>query len=255
MIDERALSLLLAIRARTSARFVHLSQILRNPRTLSAKIRKLESEGLLVSAEGTYRLTEGGLRVAEILEEYTLTVGKRPLLVNFDRVPHSAYSPLLRRYCELLYERYRDSLEGVVLFGSVAKGNWRKESDIDLLLVVKGWEERKAWERIDELYALKARLALSLEHSACVNQGFWPAIHHVPLSPEELKEFRTLYLDISFDGVILFDRDGVMKGFMDSIRSWAKSAGTRRVTLPDGGSYWVMKRTSMGEVVELGKQP
>src|SRR2546425_1064363 len=168
MIDERALSLLLAIRARTSARFVHLSQILRNPRTLSAKIRKLENEGLLVSAEGTYRLTEGGLRVAEILEEYTLTVGKRPLLVNFDRVPHSAYSPLLRRYCELLYERYRD---------------------------------------------------------------------------------------ISFDGVILFDRDGVMKGFMDSIKSWAKSAGTRRVTLPDGGSYWVMKRTSMGEVVELGKQP
>ena len=38
-------------------------------------------------------------------------------------------------------------------------------------------------------------------------------------------------------------------------QSWAKSAGTRRVTLPDGGSYWVMKRTSMGEVVELGKQP
>lgn len=39
------------------------------------------------------------------------------------------------RYLEILNQAYRENISTVVLFGSVARGDWSPESDIDLLIV------------------------------------------------------------------------------------------------------------------------
>jgi len=43
------------------------------------------------------------------------------------------YSVVLKALVEKLFERFRDDLISVVVFGSVARGEARKESDLDLL--------------------------------------------------------------------------------------------------------------------------
>ena len=34
-------------------------------------------------------------------------------------------------------ERYRDEIEGIILFGSVARGEGKEDSDVDVLVIVK----------------------------------------------------------------------------------------------------------------------
>ena len=48
------------------------------------------------------------------------------------------YKSLLEKLTKLLQEEFQDRLVSVVLYGSVARGDNRKDSDIDLLLVIKG---------------------------------------------------------------------------------------------------------------------
>ncbi len=76
----------------------------------------------------------------------------------------------------------------------------------------------------------------------------------LPLDLQELKDFRTIYLDISTDGIVLLDRQGKMKEFIESVREWAKAAGTMRIVHPDGDFHWVLAKVGRGEVVELGNK-
>lgn len=45
-------------------------------------------------------------------------------------------------YLRLLREKYRDKIEQVVLFGSVARGEFDEESDVDIMIVLKNGSRR-----------------------------------------------------------------------------------------------------------------
>ncbi len=65
--------------------------------------------------------------------------------------------PLIRRCAEIIREVYGDRLAGIVLYGSVARGDDGPESDIDILVLIEGeyglWEEIK--RLVDILYDLQ----------------------------------------------------------------------------------------------------
>ena len=66
-------------------------------------------------------------------------------------------------------------VERVILFGSVARGDHTEDSDIDLLVVARGWEAMSVGERLSLLYRLwdKHRDAT-----------------FIPVTPEELERLR-----------------------------------------------------------------
>jgi predicted nucleotidyltransferase len=45
-------------------------------------------------------------------------------------------------YLRILQEKYRDKIEQVVLFGSVARGEFDEESDVDIMIVLKNGSRR-----------------------------------------------------------------------------------------------------------------
>lgn len=47
------------------------------------------------------------------------------------------YQTLLKDFIQILKKRFKEDIISVVLFGSVARGNAKKESDIDLCLIIK----------------------------------------------------------------------------------------------------------------------
>ncbi len=69
----------------------------------------------------------------------------------------SPEDPLIKHCAEIIREAYPDRLAGVVLYGSVARGEDGPESDIDLLALIEGeyglWEEIK--RLVDVLYDLQ----------------------------------------------------------------------------------------------------
>jgi predicted nucleotidyltransferase len=135
-------------------------------------------------------------------------------------------------------------LLSLVLFGSVARGEAREGSDIDLLVVAEGFP-RSLRER---------RRPLLEEWSRVRSEKGLPAVEWnlVTKTPEEAAFHSPLYLDMVEDGILLVDRDGFFRAVLDAMRERMRGLGSRRVFLEDGSWYWDLKPDfRFGEVVEI----
>jgi len=168
-----------------------------------------------------------------------------------ERIPHAYLAPVIKRYCEMLRDLLGDRLISVMLFGSVARGDWDKDSDIDILVVAEGWGDKPVWERIKELRKAINRLEQTPEYLEAVRTGYWPVIQNYPLSPDEARRFKRIYLDAIIDGIILYDREGFLERVLRSLRRRLEELGSHRVVLPNGRFYWVLKKVRAGEVIAL----
>ncbi|MEM1631274.1 MAG: nucleotidyltransferase domain-containing protein [Thermofilum sp.] len=249
LVDEHSLRLLKAIKESGRARFKELRAVVPNPKTLSSRLKLLSKLGLVERDGSSYSLTELGEKALEKLAEVEELLRSRPKIQNVERIPHAYYAPLIRRFCEKLYEALGERLVSVVLFGSVARGNWSKDSDIDLLVVAEGWESKPVWERLRELRKAEKELEASPEYLKAIEAGYMPVIQPHPLSKDEAREFRTAYLDLVLEGIVLYDKESFISEVLRSVKQKLEKAGAVRVTLPSGQYYWILG----GEkVVKLG---
>jgi len=142
----------------------------------------------------------------------------------------------------LLAERCRsvfgEDLLGLVLFGSIARGEAFPESDVDLLVVMAGHcPLRRA------LYERWAR-EIEARDQERVGREVSPHFCHLPASPEDAGG---LWFEVSIDGAILWERDGAVSRHLRAIRRYLASGGaTRRVQ--HGHGYWVRQRTGTKKI-------
>lgn len=248
LIDEYAYRILKRLK-RGKTRFGELSRVVRNPRTLSRKLKMLESMGLVVSENRLYSLSERGERAEGLLESLEALLSPRISPKNFERLP-CVYAGFLSEYCEVLYEHFSERLVGVLVFGSVARGTWDRNSDIDLLVVVDGWD-KPVWERTRELLELRRRMRETEEFQRLAELNCPTTIRHYPLSRSEALEPHRIYLDACIEGVILYEREGFLSRVLEGFRKRLSALGARRITTADGRTYWLLKRVRAGEVFEL----
>jgi len=74
--------------------------------------------------------------------------------------PHLANDPVLRRAKEGLRRIYGDRLAGVIVYGSRARGDYRPDSDYDVIALIKSYDpetdrKRQLHELGDELFQLE----------------------------------------------------------------------------------------------------
>lgn len=240
MIDSYLSILLTELERRGAARFGELTEVLPNPRTLSRKLKELSSLGMVESRDKIYVLSEKGRRAAELAKSWLeLTAAPEAEIVNLDRIPHRAFADVLMRYCKILLDHFKDRLLGLLVFGSVARGDWTHDSDIDLLIVVEGWK-KPTWERSEELLMLRNKLRGTREFSRAMGAGHMPIIQHYPLDKDEALVFHRLYLDASIDGIIIFEKDKFLTKVLGGVRKKLADEGARRVVAPSGEFYWVL---------------
>lgn len=105
-------------------------------------------------------------------------------------------------------------LVAAVLFGSRARGKAGEGSDWDLLVVARGLPEGTL-----ERYALLKKML----------PAYRGEVSLLAKTPEEfMSSLPDLYLDIAFDGVILYDPDGYMVEKLRLLRELARRKGLRR---------------------------
>ena len=137
-----------------------------------------------------------------------------------------------------------ERLISLVLFGSVARGQARHASDIDLVVVAEGLPRSLAERRRPFLQTWeRARTARKLPHVE------WNLITK---SPEEARVHSPLYLDIVEEGIVILDRGGLVSAVLAAMRERMRALGSRRIYLADGSWYWDLKPDfRFGEVVEI----
>lgn len=54
------------------------------------------------------------------------------------------YRKPVEEFVRRALERYGDEIEGIILFGSVARGEGKEDSDVDVLVIWKG-DEAEGW--------------------------------------------------------------------------------------------------------------
>jgi hypothetical protein len=144
---------------------------------------------------------------------------------------------LASRFASLLKERWGERLLTVALFGSVARGEALPESDIDVIIVAKGLP-RGRFARNRLLEPIESELGD-------------PPLSPVLLTPEEAARTRPLYLDLTQDAQLLFDREGFFEAILGGLRKKLEALGSVRHRM--GRSwYWDLKPTMKpGETIEL----
>jgi predicted nucleotidyltransferase len=149
----------------------------------------------------------------------------------------------LRRSCE---EVYGERLTTVAVFGSAGRGTARPDSDLDLLLVAEPLPDGRM-RRVDEFAAVEKRLSDLLAPEA----GAAPLLSPVLKTPAEVGHGSPLFLDMTEDARILFDRRSFFARELDRLRKRLADLGARRVWLGNAW-YWDLKPDYRpGEVFEL----
>ncbi len=165
-------------------------------------------------------------------------------LENIDEPYRSVLGKLLKN----LLEVFDENLVSMVVFGSVARGEYRRDSDVDLLLVVEGLPKGRL-KRTGLFEKAEEKLEKDLEK--LFDKGYYISFSPIIKTPEEASKISPLYLDMVEDAVIVYDKNGFFEKILKKLERKLKELGAERVKLGRKW-YWRLKRDfRFGEVIVI----
>ncbi len=154
------------------------------------------------------------------------------------------YNELLDDLLAGLKRAFGENLVSLVVYGSVARGDFRKDSDIDLLIIFKSLPKEKLLRQ--ELFI---EIEDSLDLEKLYKEGFYPNFSPVLKTKEEAKFLTPLYLDMVEDAIILYDAGDFFRHILDRLRTSLEKQGAKRIFIGKKW-YWDLKPgMKYGEVV------
>ncbi len=163
-------------------------------------------------------------------------------------IGYEDYKAYLHALVDALKHSYGEGeLLGCVLFGSVARGEARPDSDLDLLVVHRGGLA----DPLGRFLEVMERLRGEEPYLRLAAAGLRPDPYPVFLTERELWERPLILLDPLDHGILLWE-SGILKARFEALRRRLRELGAEKVTLPDGRWYWDLKPDwRPGEVIEL----
>ncbi len=153
------------------------------------------------------------------------------------------YEQILNKFKQEIFAKFKDDLISLVLFGSVARGTARKDSDIDILIILKDAPD-SYYERLKSVVDIELRLR-DIEQ-------MMPVFSSIILSLDEAKQNRHIFLDMIDGSIILYDTNNFFKNRLSELKNRLVQLGSKKVTLDDDTWYWNLKPDIVaGEVIEL----
>jgi len=165
------------------------------------------------------------------IDTHRQPVEARPVTIDHQALRHE----LARGVARNLVARHGDALVSVVLFGSVARGAAKDNSDIDLVLVFRDPPRsrdgrfRLFWDALGALEDRRVELA---------RMGIGVDWSPIVLSVAEARHRSRLYLDLVDEAELLVDHDGFFQAVLDDMRARLIEIGATKTTYPDGSGCW-----------------
>jgi len=133
-------------------------------------------------------------------------------------------NPILNEVVECYKKYLGEDLISLILFGSRARSEAKETSDYDLFIIAKALPTKPFQRKL----FIRTPLNGQFKEKLCITSK----------TPEEvLSAFPSFFLDLSLDGIILFDRDHFFEDLQKKIREIISQAGLRRKK-EKGEYYW-----------------
>jgi predicted nucleotidyltransferase len=162
-----------------------------------------------------------------------------------------SYVRLILLFIRKIFEKYGGNVFSIVLYGSVARRRAEKNSDVDLLLIIDGLPLSYS-KRIEDLVSLEFDESIRRELEFLRREGYSTDLTYIPLTPDEARSFRLLFLDILTDGIRLFDRDSFFEKLSNQFLGRLSSLGAKKVKVGDDLWYWILKPDiKFGEKIQI----
>ncbi len=143
---------------------------------------------------------------------------------------------------------YQDRLVTLAIFGSAARGTYRFDSDLDILIIADGLP-RGRMKRVAQFMSVEKKIESFL--ISLQKNGINTYISPIFKTPQEAEMGSPLFLDMVEDAQILFDRDGFFSKILERLGQKLKKLGARRVWQGNAW-YWILKPDyKPGDVIEL----
>ena len=190
----------------------------------------------------------GRKMVYRLIDPETLVLMASGLVSGLTRIRQQVYRRLAGLACSAML-RDVQGLHSVVLYGSVARGRAKPESDLDLLVVADFTQHFAA--RLDALIRLERSRGIAEELSILEEDGIRTHLSFLPLTVRELEAAPPILLDIVDEGIPLLDDDAFSRVALEVTRR-LRSSGARRVFIGEDDWYWDLKPDYVfGEVIQV----
>jgi hypothetical protein len=158
------------------------------------------------------------------------------------------FEELQKELLSQIRAHYGERLVSVVIFGSVARGTYRFDSDVDLLVVARDLPQGRI-KRIREFEDVEEKLEPLLR--SLREEGINTYISALIKTPEEVEQGSPILLDMVEDARILHDRKDFFQKRLQTLKKRLKELGARRVWRGNAW-YWILKPDyKPGEVFEI----
>jgi len=154
------------------------------------------------------------------------------------------------RITSILKEHFGVKLISVCLYGSAVRGALRNGSDIDFLIVL-GDAPLSYHKRVKSIIHLLEGIRESQEYRKIENLDLDLEPSFLIMKKMEVETHPNILIDISHEGIILFDKEDYLKKHLNEIKEKMVKLGSIKKITPHG-HYWVLKPDLRpGEVFEL----
>jgi predicted nucleotidyltransferase len=143
---------------------------------------------------------------------------------------------------------YKDALVSFVVFGSAARGTYRFDSDLDILIIARNLPKGRM-KRVAQFMTVEEKIEPLLR--SLQKDGINTFISPVLKTPREAEMGSPLFLDMVEDALILHDQDGFFSKILERLRQKLKELGAKRIWQGNAW-YWILKPDyKPGDVIEL----
>jgi predicted nucleotidyltransferase len=155
---------------------------------------------------------------------------------------------LIEKFVDKLKRSWGDNLVSIVLYGSVAREDYRPDSDIDLLIIGEHLPVNQL-ERRSEMTQLTSQLDKDI--AAFWDKGYYHYFSTIMKTREEARHVVPIYLDMVEDAIILYDKDGFFQSILSQLKEKLERLGAKRVYIGKNWYWDLAPNAKFGETVIL----
>lgn len=197
---------------------------------LSVAFSKLHSKRILLIFH------TGKPRQYRLIDPENFILAASETIGNLQRIPQERYLNLI---CDCFRETSKGlGLESLAVYGSVARGSATTHSDVDMLFISDDFQGSLG-SRMEKLYDIEN--ALRDELSWLRRHDTYTGISSYPLKKEEAQRMPSLFLDLTEEAVILYDKERFLEKTLLELKAKLIEIGARKVLTGKGQWYWDLK--------------